>query len=451
VPGAAGDYLLNSGYAGYNTAEDVWVSGGSLYLQNQKRSYTGTNPAGSYDYTTGWIMSMHKVHFNKGYVECRAQFPSGDKVWPALWLIAEDLVWGPEWDMWEYFGYRSDYGYDVMMMNLAYGSYPNINWLGDHIDNYDTVYDCEAWHVYGFEWTEDFAKFYIDGSLVYQMNNTIGGNWPDEEMYIVLNNGVRTSSPDTNTTWPNYVVMDYIELYEYTPGVCDDGTCDPGEDQCNCPEDCGTPPTTETTCDDGVDEDCDGDVDCADADCGSDPECLWTKVDDGHASISYSADWGTYSGNPGYMGTEHYSWTTGGVATFSFTGTKARYYGFKRNDLGYANIYVDTVFQTSIDCYNSSGMYDVLLYETAELSNGPHTLAIEVSGTYNPASTDPAHPEVIVDAFEYSQAITIAGDLTLDGKVDNADVAELSQGWQTLYDFNTLLDVAQEWLYGTSP
>ncbi|MEE9575292.1 MAG: hypothetical protein V3W03_04260, partial [Gammaproteobacteria bacterium] len=41
--------------------------------------------------------------------------------------------------------------------------------------------------------------------------------------------------------------------------VCGDQTCDPGEDECSCAQDCGTPPSTETVCDDGVDEDCDGD------------------------------------------------------------------------------------------------------------------------------------------------------------------------------------------------
>jgi len=129
----------------------------------------------------------------------------------------------------------------------------------------------------------------------------------------------------------------------------------------------------------------------------------WSKIDDRDESgmITWSSGWGLWDGNPGYMGTEHYSWTTGAVATFSFTGIKARYYGFKRDDLGYANIYVDGVFQTSIDCYNSSGMYDVLLYETAELSNGPHTLAVEVAGTCNPASTAPLEPEINIDAFAY--------------------------------------------------
>ncbi len=52
-----------------------------------------------------------------------------------------------------------------------------------------------------------------------------------------------------------------------------DATCDPGEDQCNCPADCGTPPSTETTCDDGIDEDCDNDTDCDDVDCDGDPAC----------------------------------------------------------------------------------------------------------------------------------------------------------------------------------
>ena len=214
IPGAAGTYLLNDGYDSYQTAEDVWVSGGNLYLQNQKRTYVGDDPAGTYEYTTGWINSMHKVYFNKGYVEFRAQFPSGDKVWPALWLIAEDLRWGPEWDMWEYFGYRSDYGYDTMHNHLLTG---RTNWYGDAIDLYDQTYDCESWHVYGFEWHEDYAKWYIDGVPGTQINSADVRRYPNEDMYFVLNNSTRTDSPDTNTTWPNYVVIDYVELYE--PGT----------------------------------------------------------------------------------------------------------------------------------------------------------------------------------------------------------------------------------------
>ncbi len=54
---------------------------------------------------------------------------------------------------------------------------------------------------------------------------------------------------------------------------CGNGVCGPGEDSCNCPDDCGTPPTSETpgaNCSDGLDNDCDGDADCDDADCEGD-------------------------------------------------------------------------------------------------------------------------------------------------------------------------------------
>lgn len=59
---------------------------------------------------------------------------------------------------------------------------------------------------------------------------------------------------------------------------CGDGTCDPTEDSCLCAADCGAPPKLETSCGDGVDNDCDGNADCGDYDCCMDGACL-TGVD----------------------------------------------------------------------------------------------------------------------------------------------------------------------------
>jgi predicted RNA-binding protein with TRAM domain len=65
------------------------------------------------------------------------------------------------------------------------------------------------------------------------------------------------------------------------PPVCGDGNCDPGEDQCNCPWDCGgEPPTNEANyCADGVDNDYDGLIDCDDDDCAGDPACQQPACD----------------------------------------------------------------------------------------------------------------------------------------------------------------------------
>ncbi len=42
------------------------------------------------------------------------------------------------------------------------------------------------------------------------------------------------------------------------------------------------------------------------------------------------------------------------------------------------------------------------------------------------------------------------GDLTSDGKVDMEDMSELGRGWESGYDFDTLLDVAEDWMSGTA-
>jgi hypothetical protein len=56
------------------------------------------------------------------------------------------------------------------------------------------------------------------------------------------------------------------------PPVCGDGVCNGAETVCSC-SDCGTPPGAELSCTDGLDDDCDGLVDCADGDCANDPTC----------------------------------------------------------------------------------------------------------------------------------------------------------------------------------
>jgi autotransporter-associated beta strand protein len=126
------------------------------------------------------------------------------------------------------------------------------------------------------------------------------------------------------------------------------------------------------------------------------PAGYWTKVDDNGTGVTYSAGWGIYSGNPGYQATEHFSWANDSEVTYTFTGSQARYHGYKRNDLGIAEIRVDGVLKATIDCYSATGQFDQTLYQTESLAVGTHTLKVRATGTKNTASSGTA---IIADAF----------------------------------------------------
>ena len=85
---------------------DSYVENGKLVLANTEHNppIQGTAPTGTFRYSSGWINSLHKRYYNgseKGsYLEIRAKFPSGNKVWPAIWMVAEEPVWPPEVSPW---------------------------------------------------------------------------------------------------------------------------------------------------------------------------------------------------------------------------------------------------------------------------------------------------------------------------------------------------------------
>ena len=220
-----GENLLNDNYAGYILDENTYVENGYLFLQNRKETVQGIDPVGTFDYTTGWINSLHKINFNgtqKGiYLEVKAKFPIGDKVWPAIWLIddSENRTWPPEIDIWEYFGkFFNTNRKDEMYMRYIYGTWNNKEDHSSVIEDFQTIYNASnQWHIYGFNWTDSTMNWYIDQDLVHTKTNGVeipSDDWPDKPMCLVINNGLLNVVDEGNTIFPNTLLLDYVRIFE---------------------------------------------------------------------------------------------------------------------------------------------------------------------------------------------------------------------------------------------
>ena len=86
----------------------------------------------------------------------------------------------------------------------------------------------------------------------------------------------------------------------------------------------------------------------------------------------------------------------GSTATVKFSGRGVSWIGYRDAWSGIANVYVDGVPKGSIDTYAAADTPQATVYNIAGLSNGQHTLTIQVTGTHWAAS---AASWVWVDAF----------------------------------------------------
>jgi hypothetical protein len=130
-----------------------------------------------------------------------------------------------------------------------------------------------------------------------------------------------------------------------------------------------------------------------------------TTVDDsvlgtGLNQINYSGAWSHISNTTipnAYNGTVSNSSTTNDFATITFVGTQIKFYAGERNNRGIAAISIDGGPETNVDLYSATDAGDVLVYTSAVLSPGTHTLKIRVTGTHNASSSGTI---VSIDRFD---------------------------------------------------
>ncbi|KAG4437092.1 hypothetical protein IFR05_007426 [Cadophora sp. M221] len=162
------NYVLNLTTTGDCTATD---GGNSCSIRSNKTSGDIINPVRSARLTT-----RGKKTLTYGRVEVVAKMPVGDWLWPAIWMMPEDSVYGiwpqsGEIDIAESRGNSGDDypdGRDSVGSALHWGPIAQADafWKTQGKHNIRRADYSQSFRTYGLEWSEKYLFTYIDNRLL---------------------------------------------------------------------------------------------------------------------------------------------------------------------------------------------------------------------------------------------------------------------------------------------
>jgi hypothetical protein len=125
------------------------------------------------------------------------------------------------------------------------------------------------------------------------------------------------------------------------------------------------------------------------------------RIEQTNAAVLFSGNWSVNNSSSNSGGSAKLSMTTGARASFTFTGTSVSWIGYRDEWCGIARVYIDGAVKAAVDTYASPGKAQTVNYTISNLTSGPHTIVIEVTGTKSKGSKG---KWVWVDAFDYTGA-----------------------------------------------
>jgi beta-glucanase (GH16 family) len=208
-----------------NRVENARIENGNLVITARKEDYEGSDHIAR-EYTSARLKTQGLFSQAYGRFEARIRIPSGQGMWPAFWMLGDNIssVGWPkcgEIDIMENIGKEP---------GLVHGSVHGPMTTGGATDLTSTVSlstgkdFASTFHLYAVEWEPDVVRFYLDETLyaTYTASSvaatpSTAGSWVfDHPFFLILNVAVGGSwpgPPDATTSFPQTMLVDYVRVY----------------------------------------------------------------------------------------------------------------------------------------------------------------------------------------------------------------------------------------------
>lgn len=198
-----------------NRSENAFVQDGILHIRASKEDYEGAK------YTSARMITKGKFSFTYGTIEARIALPTGNGIWPAFWMLGENI----DAVSWPACG-EIDIIEAVNDENVVYGT-NHCQYEGGHVqygnntkDYYGTskVLDITQFHNYKMVWNEKLIAMYVDDFKYQEIaieNAADGLETFHKPQFFILNVAVAGSWPGfdvDDAQFPNEMLVNYIRV-----------------------------------------------------------------------------------------------------------------------------------------------------------------------------------------------------------------------------------------------
>jgi beta-glucanase (GH16 family) len=172
-------------------------------------------------YTSARLITRKRFAQAYGRFEARMKLPQGQGVWPAFWLLGEDIstVGWPacgEIDIMENIGREPS----TVHGTIHGPGFTGANGVGSPFVLTGGKRFGDDYHTFAIEWEPEVIRWYVDGQLYSTRTPRDlppGGKWVyDHPFFILLNlavGGGWPGDPDKTTIFPQAMLVDYVRVY----------------------------------------------------------------------------------------------------------------------------------------------------------------------------------------------------------------------------------------------
>ena len=190
------------------------------YIQNGNLVIEARNDGGQF--TSARMITKGKKFFRWGRVDIRAILPEGQGIWPALWMLGEnisDIGWPAcgEIDIMEMVGHEPGTVHGTGHWGPQGRSFSDHKGLHYSLPNGEKF--NEEYHVFSMIWEPGKIQYLVDDNHYFTLNRSdVNGNYPfDDDFFFIFNiavGGTWPGSPDATTQFPQQMIVDYIRVFQ---------------------------------------------------------------------------------------------------------------------------------------------------------------------------------------------------------------------------------------------